>query len=292
MDTFLIDGFNLGFRCFYAMPDLSRSDGFPTGALHAFFQSLLRLSSIDAPHATAVFFDQGGSARHREIYAEYKANRAETPENFRRQIPAMKDLCQLFGMDVVSQFGIEADDLLGSTVEKLKALGGTITIVSADKDFAQLVCPKVRQLLPPTPRDKNWTPLDMIGVKTKFGVPPSQIADFLAIVGDTADNIPGINGVGPKTAAKWLKEYGSLDNIIKRYDWIKPDKFRKVIKESEDILRRNLQLVTIDLSLEVEIPQFKVPNFADLIDFLEEMEMKKSIVALRKFAKDIHNTDI
>ena len=91
MDCFLIDGFNLGFRCFYAMPDLSRSDGFPTGALHAFFQSLLKLSALDAPHAGAVFFDKGGSARHREIYPEYKANRAETPENFRRQIPAIKD---------------------------------------------------------------------------------------------------------------------------------------------------------------------------------------------------------
>lgn len=87
MDCFLIDGFNLGFRCFYAMPDLSRSDGFPTGALHAFFQSLLRLSAMDAPHAGAVFFDKGGSARHRKIFPEYKANREETPENFRRQLP-------------------------------------------------------------------------------------------------------------------------------------------------------------------------------------------------------------
>lgn len=292
MDWFLIDGFNLGFRCFYAMPDLSRSDGFPTGALHAFFQSLLRLCSIDTPHNGAVFFDKGGSTRHREIFPEYKANRAATPDNFRRQLPAIREICELFGMETISESGIEADDLLASTVKKLKPLGGNITIVSADKDFAQLICPHVRQLLPPNPRDKNWTPLDSIGVKAKFGVTPAQIPAYLAIVGDSADNIPGLFGVGPKTAAKWLKDFGDIETIIRRYDWLKPNKFRAIVKENEALLRRNLELVTLKTDFEVELPQTKTPDFQELIKFLEEMEMKKSLVNLRRFAKEQYQIDL
>jgi len=292
MENFLIDGFNLGFRCFYAMPDLSRSDGFPTGALHAFFTSLLKLTSMDTPHNTSVFFDKGGSSRHLAIYPEYKANRAETPERFKRQIPQMKYLCQIFGFEETECDGVEADDLLGSAAYKLKADGHSVTIVSADKDFAQLISPRIRQLLPPNPRTKEWSVIDSIGVKTKFGVSPAQIPDFLALVGDSADNIPGLDGVGPKTAAKWLKDYGDIDSIIRRYDWLKPAKFRDMVKNNQDLLRRNLQLVTLDVSLDVALPQTKQPDFPEIINFLEEMEMKKSLSALRKFAKEQYQIDL
>lgn len=291
-ECFLIDGFNLGFRCFYAMPDLSRADGFPTGALHAFFASLLKLSMMDAPHDTCVFFDKGGSARHREIYPEYKANRAQTPDNLRRQIPAMKDLCSLFGFDPCEMDGIEADDLIASATARLREIGRKVTIVSADKDFAQLICPNVRQLLPPSGKSKDWTELDLIGVKTKFGVAPAQIPDFLALVGDSADNIPGISGVGPKTAAKWIKDFGDVDTIIRRCDWLKPEKFRAAVRENADLLRRNLQLVTADASLEMDIPKPGRPNFPEIVKFLEEMEMKKSVIALRKFARELFGEEL
>ncbi len=292
MKYFLIDGFNLAFRCFYAMPDLSRSDGFPTGALHAFFASLLKLSSIDTPHRSAVFFDKGGSRRHLEIYPQYKANRAEAPESFKRQLPNMKYLCEIFGFEPIELEGVEADDLLGSSAIKLKNEGHSVTIVSADKDFAQLVSPNIRQLLPPKPRVKEWTELDSIGVKTKFGVPPSQIPAYLAIVGDSADNIFGIDGAGPKTAAKWLKDFGDIETLIKRSDWIKPERFRKIISDNADLLRRNLALVTIDTSVNVEISENKVPDFDEIIKFLEEMEMKKSMFALRKFAYEQYQIEI
>ncbi len=292
MKYFLIDGFNLAFRCFYAMPDLSRSDGFPTGALHAFFASLLKLSSIDTPHRTAVFFDKGGSRRHLEIYPQYKANRADAPENFKRQLPNMKYLCEIFGFEPIESEGIEADDLLGSAAVKLKSEGYSVTIVSADKDFAQLVSPNIRQLLPPKPRVKEWTELDTVGVKTKFGVPPSQIPAYLAIVGDSSDNIFGIDGAGPKTAAKWLKDFGDIETLIKRSDWIKPEHFRKIIADSVDILRRNLNLVTIDTSVNVELSENKVPDFDEIVKFLEEMEMKKSMFALRKFAYEQYQIEI
>ena len=121
---------------------------------------------------------------------------------------------------------------------------------------------------------------------------PAQIPAFLAIVGDSADNIPGIPGAGPKTAAKWLKDYGDIDAIIRRHDWLKPEKFRTVIKESEALLRRNLELVTLKTDFEVELPSQKAPDFPELVKFLEEMEMKKSLVNLRKFAKDFYNIDL
>ncbi len=292
MKYYLIDGYNLAFRCFYAMPDLSRSDGFPTGALHAFFASLLKLSSSDTPHFTAVFFDKGGSRRHLEIFPEYKANRADAPENFRRQIPQMKYLCEIFGFEPTESEGVEADDLLASAAVKLKAGGNSVAIVSADKDFAQLVSPNIRQLLPPKPRLKEWVELDSVGVKAKFGVAPAQIPAYLALVGDSSDNIPGLDGVGPKTAAKWLKDFGDIETLIRRADWIKPDRFRKVVAESAELLRRNLELVTLDTSLDVCVKPSKVPDFAEIIHFLEEMEMKKSLFSLRNFAREQYQITI
>ena len=268
------------------MPDLTRSDGFPTGALHAFFNSLIKLSGEHTPHATAVFFDKGGSARHLKIHPNYKANRREAPEKFKNQIPSMKYLCEIFGFNPTEKEGIEADDILASTAIKIKNNGDTAIIASADKDFAQLVGPNIRQILPPTPKNKEWTIIDSIGVKTKYGVTPAQIPDYLALIGDSVDNIDGIVGVGPKTAAKWLKDFGDIETIIKRYDWLKPDKFRPLIKEGENLLRRNLELIRLDTSLEVEVPKMITPQFDDIIAFLEEMEMKKSLTGLRRFAKE------
>lgn len=292
MDFFLIDGYNMCFRAYYAMPELTRADGFPTGALHAFFSGILKLASMDVPHSTAVFFDKGGSARHREIYAEYKANRTEMPEPLRKQMPEIMKLCELMGFCVIVRDGVEADDLLAAAAEHLANKESKITIVSADKDFAQLMRPGIRQLLPPSPQNQaaGWRELDMLGVKTKFGVPPSQIPDFLALVGDTADNIPGIDGVGPKTAAKWLKEYDDVESIIRRADWLKPEKFRGKVAESAEILRRNLKLVTLDKSAPFGEISCGAPNFDAVLAFLESMEMKRAIGAFKKFAKDQYQT--
>lgn len=291
-NTLLIDGYNLGFRCFYAMPDLTRSDGFPTGALHAFFNSLMKLAAECAPHATAVFFDKGGSQRHLAIHPQYKANRAEAPEKFKAQIPSMKYLCEIFGFNPTEEEGIEADDLLASAAAKIKAEGNMAIIASADKDFAQLVCANIHQMLPPSGKVKEWTIIDSVGVKSKFGVAPAQIPDFLSLIGDAADNIEGISGVGSKTAAKWLKDFGDLESIIKRSDWLKPEKFRAAVKENEGLLRRNMRLITLDTSRDVPLPQMLAPNFGEIIAFLEEMEMKKSLTSLRKFAKEQYQIDL
>lgn len=204
----------------------------------------------------------------------------------------MKYLCELFGFEPTECEGVEADDLLASAAVRLKASGASVSIVSADKDFAQLVSPNIRQLLPPKPRTKEWTELDSIGVKAKFGVPPSQIPAYLALIGDTADNIGGIDGVGPKTAAKWLKDFGDIETLVRRADWIKPERFRKIVADSAALLERNLKLITLDTSFDVSITPSKTPDFAEIINFLEEMEMKKSLFALRNFAKDQYQISI
>lgn len=285
MDYFLIDGYNLSFRAFYAMPELTNSKGFPTGALHAFFSSILKLSSIDVPHSTAIFFDKGGSQARRELYADYKANRAQMSDALRLQMPEIQRLCSLMGFAVIIKEGIEADDLLASAAIKLSQ-NGKITIVSSDKDFAQVIRAGIRQLLPPQKSTLPWRELDTVGVRLKFGVSANQIPDYLALVGDTADNIKGLDGVGPKTAAKWLKDFGNLETIIKRASWIKPDKFQKLIPESEELLRRNLKLVTFDLNCLSEEIESTRPDFDGVIKFLESMDMKRAISAFKKFAQE------
>lgn len=284
MNYYLIDGYNMAFRSFYAMPELTRSDGFPTGALHAFFAGIIKLCSRDTPHKTAIFFDKGGSQRHRETYADYKANRAEMPEALRAQMPAIFELCKLMGFFVKSIEGVEADDILASAAEKLASAENQIFLISSDKDFAQLIRPGVKQLLPPLKSNLDWRELDTVGVHLKFGVSAKQIPDFLALVGDSADNIPGIQGVGPKTAAKWLKDFGNIENLLKRASWIKPEKFREVVTNSENLLRRNLDLVTLDRNVDLGELEFSDPDFAELQKFLQSMEMKRALLTLKNFA--------
>lgn len=285
MNYYLIDGYNMAFRAFYAMPALTRADGFPTGALHAFFASLIKLSCRDTPHKTAIFFDKGGSARHRQTYALYKANRAEMPQDLRTQMPAIFEMCEKFGFFIKSIEGIEADDILASAAEKLAQNGDKVFIISADKDFAQLIRPGVKQLLPPLKSTLDWRELDTVGVRLKFGVSADRIPDFLALVGDSADNIPGLQGVGPKTAAKWIKDFGDIENLIKHASWVKPEKFQKIISENVELLHRNLDLVTLDRSVDFGEISCKDPDFMALGAFLEKMEMKRALANLKKFAQ-------
>ena len=195
----LVDGFNLAFRAFYGMPELTRTDGFPTGALHGWVKSLWRLSDDEKPVATLVFFDLGGSQDRLAIHPEYKAQRQETPEALVQQIPFIKSLTRAMGLVGVEIDGVESDDLLASQALALAREGHDVVVVSADKDFAQIVNERIKILLPPPTANPKlgWRLLDSDGVQMKFGVGPHQIADYLALVGDSADNIPGLAGVGP-----------------------------------------------------------------------------------------------
>jgi DNA polymerase-1 len=284
MKFLLVDGYNLAYRCFFAIPELTRADGFPTNALHGWLKSLWKLADQEKPDATLVFFDLGGSQDRLVLHPEYKAHRAEMPEALARQLPYIRSMTRAMGLVGVEQDGVESDDLLASEAVTLAAAGHEILIVSSDKDFAQIVGERIQIMLPPPTANPKlgWRRLDAAGVMEKFGVPPSGIADYLALVGDTSDNIPGVAGVGPKTAAKWLAEYGSLEGVIAKAGELNPERFRAVVAADADRLRRNRTITTLNLKL-APLPTERPPaQPAELFRLLEEMEMKTALADARK----------
>ncbi|HXQ80762.1 MAG TPA: 5'-3' exonuclease H3TH domain-containing protein [Opitutaceae bacterium] len=280
----LVDGFNLAYRCFFAIPELSRADGFPTNALHGWVKSLWRLSDLEKPDGVLVFFDLGGAQDKLALHPEYKAQREEMPEALARQIPVIKALTRAMGLGGVEREGVESDDLLASEAVALSRRGNEVVIVSSDKDFAQIVGDRIRIMLPPPSANPKlgWRLMDAAGVIEKFGVPPSKIADYLALVGDTSDNIPGLAGVGPKTASKWLAEFGSLEWVIAAADRIAPERFRAALVSSADVLRRNLRITTLNLALAPPAAAQGSVQTGELYAILESMEMASSLAEARQ----------
>ncbi|MCG8335761.1 MAG: 5'-3' exonuclease, partial [Proteobacteria bacterium] len=259
------------------MPELTRSDGFPTNVVHGWLRTLWLLEDQQKAEGMVAFFDLGPPTEREALQADYKANRSETPEDLEKQVPWVKRLTVALGLPVVEQQGVEADDLIGAAALRLMQAGQTATIVSADKDLGQVVQPGIFQLLPPPTANPRlgWRLLDAEGVEKKFGVPPEKIPDYLALVGDTSDNIPGLQGVGPKTAAKWILEYGDLEGIIAQANYIKPPRFQDKVAVQKDDLRRNLKMVT--LNTELPLPDSLVRNPVQVEEaaaILEELEMR------------------
>jgi DNA polymerase-1 len=284
MKYLLVDGFNLAYRCFFAIPELTRADGFPTNALHGWVKSLWKLMDLEKPDATLVFFDLGGAQDRLALLPEYKAQRAEMPDALRKQIQPIKDLTRAMGLAGVERDGVESDDLLASEAVTLARGGHDVLIISSDKDFAQIVSERIAILLPPPTANPKlgWRRMDAAGVEEKFGVPPPQIADYLALVGDTSDNIPGLSGVGPKTASKWLAEFGSLEGVIAHAAEVNPERFREAVAAEADRLRRNLRITTLNLALAPVPTEAGAVRLGELCRLLEEMEMNSTLAEARK----------
>jgi DNA polymerase-1 len=281
----LVDGFNLAYRCFHALPELTRADGFPTGALHGWVKSLWMLMGQEKPDATLVFFDLGESNDRLALHADYKAQRKPMPEPLRQQIEPIKALTRAMGLAGIEVDGVESDDLLAAEAVSLAKQGHDVLIVSGDKDFAQVVNDRIKIMLPPPSANPKlgWRLMDAERVKEKFGVPPEQIAHYLALVGDTSDNIPGLDGVGPKTAAKWLAECGgSVECVIEKAATLKPDRFRDAVTAAAEQLRRNLKLTTLNVSLPPVKPEWRTPQPEELFRLLESFEMRTSAAEARK----------
>ena len=280
----LLDGYNLAFRAFYGMPELTRADGFPTGALHGWVKTIWRLQDQEKPDAMLCFFDLGGAQDRLALHPDYKANRAETPAALEQQIPVIKELTRAMGLVGIELDGVESDDLLASQAHALGAAGHEVWIVSADKDFAQCVNDRIKLLQPPPTANPKlgWRALDAAGVVEKFGVPPAQIAEFLAIVGDTSDNIPGIDGCGPKTATKWLQQFGTLEAIIAHATELKPERLGAQVAARADDLRRNLKLTTLRASSPLPWVEPGQPDGAKLFPLLEAMEMRTSLAEAQR----------
>src|SRR3989344_6034871 len=211
----LVDGSSYLYRAFHAMPALTNSRGEPTGAVYGVVNMLRRLlSEYDTEHL-AVVFDAKGKTFRDDIYPEYKAHRPPMPDELSTQIEPIYAIIRAMGLPLIQVEGVEADDVIGTLAHTAVSEGRTTVISTGDKDMAQLVDGHVQ--LVDTMKDAV---IDRDAVVAKFGVTPEQMVDYLALVGDTSDNIPGVPGVGPKTAAKWLQQYGSLDRIVAHADEI------------------------------------------------------------------------
>ena len=250
----LVDGSSYLYRAFHAMPDLRAVPGdpasAPTGAIRGMINMLQSLRK-DIPSAyVACVFDAKGPTFRDEIYPEYKAQRSPMPDDLRAQIEPIHEVVRLLGWKVLDVPGVEADDVIGTLARLGEAQGLQVIVSSGDKDLAQLVTPRVTIV-----DTMNGKRRDMAGVQEEFGVPPDRMIDFQTLVGDTVDNVPGVEKVGPKTAAKWIAEYGSLDALVARAGEVKGvagDNLRKALPWLPT--GRSLVTIRTDCDLQAWVP--------------------------------------
>ena len=285
----LIDGYNIAYRSFFAIPELTRSDGFRTNAIHGFLRTVWKLEDQEKPDHIAVLYDSGEPTTRTKLLPTYKANREGIPHALSQQMPWIKKLTRALGYHLIEREGEEADDLIAAMAKKLKKEGNVVYIVSADKDLAQCIEPGVFQLLPPPPANAKagWRLLNEAGVEEKFGVPPEKLVDYLSLIGDIADNIPGISGVGPKTAAKWIKTYGSVECVIQKANYLLPKRFQGIIQDNTELLRRNIQLIGLNSRLEIATHKPMSPDPNKLQAIFDDLEINKAGADARKR----HRTD-
>ncbi len=246
----LVDGSSYLYRAYHAMPNLTGPGGVPTGAIHGFIAMLKKLRADHHAEHAACVFDAKGKTFRDDWYPEYKANRSPMPDDLRTQIEPIHEAVKLLGWPVLEVPGIEADDAIGTLARRAAESGHRVIVSTGDKDLAQLVNERVSLI-----NTMSNEALDIDGVKTKFGVPPERIVDYLTLVGDTVDNVPGVDKVGPKTAVKWLAEHDSLDGVIAAADKI-GGAVGQNLKKALDWLPMGRKLVTVatdcDLSGHVE----------------------------------------
>jgi DNA polymerase-1 len=274
----LVDGSSYLYRAFHAMPNLSNSRNQPTGAVYGVTNMLRRLLKDYDPEQVAVVFDAPGKTFRDDIYPEYKANRPSMPDDLRGQIEQIHAIVRAMGLPLLMVEGVEADDVIGTLSRQAAAEGRDALISTGDKDMAQLVDGHVE--LVDTMKDARY---DRAGVQERFGVPPERIVEYLALIGDTSDNIPGVPGVGPKTAVKWLTEYGSLDNLIAHAADIKGkagENLRAALAQLP--LARQLATIKCDVPLAFRPADLtrQAPDTARLRELFHELEFRTWLAEL------------
>jgi len=268
----LVDGSSYLYRAFHAMPSLSNSKGFPTGAIYGVINMLRRLIADHEPDSMAVVFDSKEKTFRETLYESYKANRAAMPDDLIQQVNPLHEIIRALGIPLVIEHGVEADDVIGTLAKQAEKAGISVLISTGDKDFAQLVSPHIT--LVNTMTNSILNPQTVV---EKFGIPAHLIIDYLALMGDSIDNIPGVPQVGPKTAVKWLTEYGNLDNIIANADKITGkvgDSLRGCLEQLP--LAKTLASIKLDVNLDMTFSDLKrtQPDTEKLITFYKELEFK------------------
>ena len=287
---YLIDGSGYIFRAYYALPPLSRkSDGLPTGAVSGFCSMLFKLledsrsdDSIHKPTHFAVIFDSARKNFRNDIYSEYKANRAEAPDDLAPQFEYIRKSVDAFNLPSIELLNYEADDLIATYAKKITEAGGRVTVISSDKDLMQLVSNKIRLFDPMKSK--------VIGEKEvleKFGVKPTQVIDVQSLAGDSSDNIPGVPGIGVKTAAELINKYNNLENLLDKASEIPQNKRRETLLSNKDKAILSKQLVTLknDVPIKNDPNEFLIKDIdkTKLYEFLREMEFNRLLSQVISF---------
>ena len=278
---YLIDGSSYIFRAFYGIrQSLSNSKGLPTNAIYGFATMLLKILREEQPEYIAVIFDPKGKTFRHEMYKEYKANRAETPDDLIPQFPYIINLVEAFNIVSIQQEGFEADDVLGTVSKKAEKEGFEVTIVSGDKDMMQLITSNIKML--DTLKNKTFGVKE---VKEKFGVEPGQVTEVMGLMGDSSDNIPGVPGIGPKTAIALIQDYGDIENLLENLKQIKKEALKNKLLEYREQARLSKKLCTINtnMSLTVGIEKMKAKEFNSkrVISLFKELEFASLLSKLQ-----------
>ncbi|HET7596467.1 MAG TPA: DNA polymerase I, partial [Burkholderiales bacterium] len=272
----LVDGSSYLYRAFHALPDLRNKRGEPTAAIYGVINMLRRLRKDTHAELSACVFDAKGKTFRDDLYADYKATRAPMPDDLGVQIEPLHEILNALGWPLLTIEGVEADDVIATLACAAERQAIDVVIATGDKDLAQLVCPGIR-IENANPRTGEREVLDEAGVERKFGVKPGQIRDYLALIGDSVDNIPGVDKVGPKTAAKWLAQYGTLDNVIAHADEI-GGVVGENLRRVRDWLPRARELLTVksDVALPLEVTDlaFRPRNREKLVEAFERYEFR------------------
>ena len=292
----LIDGSAFIFRAYHALPPLTRkSDGLPVGAVSGFCNMLNRYiednDGPDAPTHVAVIFDHSSFSFRNNIYDGYKANRPPAPEDLVPQFPLTREATKAFNIACEEMEGFEADDMIATLAFRARDAGGRVTIISSDKDLMQLVGNGIEMY--DAMKNKR---IDREGVFEKFGVYPDRVIDVQALAGDSVDNVPGAPGIGIKTAATLINEFGDLDELLRRSDEIKQPKRRQALIDNEEQIKISRELVTLDchtpLKFELDDLEFSAPVPEKLLDFLTKMEFRTLTKRIaQKFDVEIPTSD-
>ena len=273
-DLVLVDGSSYVYRAFHALPPLTSSRGEPTGAVLGVLNMLVKFVKDYQPRCIAVVFDAPGKTFRDELFAEYKAQREPMPNDLRSQIPPLLAIIRAQGLPLLQIDGVEADDVIGTLACRAAARGKRVMISTMDKDMAQLVSESITLI-----NTMSNTVLDRGGVKAKFDVFPEQIIDYLALVGDTSDNIPGIEKVGPKTAAKWLSQYGNLNGVIAHASEIS-GKVGENLRAGFDMLELSRKLATIHTDLDLPLTQDELVAGTADVEALRQLYTRYELRAL------------
>ncbi|MBI4432642.1 MAG: DNA polymerase I [Candidatus Omnitrophica bacterium] len=274
MKVILIDGNSFCYRAFYAIRELRTSAGRPTNAVYGFIMMLERLVKDIQPDGAGVMFDLKGPTFRHKRFEEYKIQRQPMPEDLVEQIPIIKEAVRAFNIPIFEMQGYEADDVIATLAKKLEAAGHEVFIVTGDKDMLQMVTKKVKVL---NPQKDNFI-YDATQVHKRFGVGPESVVDLMALMGDASDNIPGVLGIGDKTASKLISEFGSLDNIYKNLNKVKSDKLRASLTQQKDqaYLSRELAQAHTEVPVEADLDTLKLrqPDMEKLVELYKRLEFR------------------